>query len=145
MSMDSRSAPRQSLTERTFIIFLRIMAAACLYMGLRYWDLVIGLTSHGAIRFDVMRLPWRTVSTAFAVLYPIISLGLWMGASWGVVLWVAAATGEILIHTVWKGVFGPDYMVIAMHLSAACLYVAFRVALYVEKRRRRGQVTLHSP
>jgi hypothetical protein len=103
---------------------------------------VIGVTSQGAIRFDVLNVPWRTVATVLAVLYPIISLGLWMGVSWGIVLWAAAALGEVLMHTVWKPIFGPGNLVIALHALAGFLYVVFRIILYFERRRARAKVTL---
>lgn len=142
MSTETRSAIRRSLSEMLFTIFMRMMAVGCFYFGIRYWDLVIGFTSHGAIRFDVLSVPWRTVSACLAVLYPIIALGLWIGASWGVVLWAVAAGAEILMHTVWKHVYGSGDTVILMHVSVAALYVFFRIVLFVEHRRNARRVTL---
>lgn len=142
MSTETRSAIRPSLSEMLFTIFMRMMAVGCFYFGIRYWDLVIGVTSHGAIRFDVLSVPWRTVAASLAVLYPIIALGLWIGASWGVVLWAAAAGSEILMHTVWKHIFGAGENVILMHASVAALYVFFRIALFLERRRHQRRVTL---
>jgi hypothetical protein len=79
MSTETRSAIRPSLSEMLFTIFMRMMAVGCFYFGIRYWDLVIGVTSHGAIRFDVLSVPWRTVAASLAVLYPIIALGCGLG------------------------------------------------------------------
>ena len=143
MSKEQRPVVKRTLTETLFTVFMRLMAVACFYFGLRYWDLVIGFTTHGALRFDVLKLPWRTVSATLAVLYPIIALGLWMGASWGVVLWLAAAGGEVLMHTLWRDTFGGDDLLISMHVSVACLYAAFRLGLIIE-RRSRDRVTLDS-
>lgn len=136
MSSDSRPAVRRTLTETLFTVFMRMTAVACFYFGLRYWDLVIGLTSHSAIRFDVMTVPWRTMSAVLAVAYPIIALGLWLGSLWGAVIWAAVAVGEVLLHTVWAPIFGPDDLLIVMNVSVACLYAAFRIGLLVEQRGR---------
>jgi hypothetical protein len=137
MSGDSRPAVRRTLIETLFTVFMRMTAVACFYFGLRYWDLVLGISTGGVIRFDVMNLPWRTMTTALAVAYPIIALGLWMGSAWGAVLWAAVAIGEVLAHTLWVYIYGPDDLLIVMDVSVACLYVAFRIGLYLERRGRR--------
>lgn len=136
MSGDSRPAVRRTLIETLFTVFMRMTAIACFYFGLRYWDLVLGVTSGSLIRFDVMTVPWRTMTTVLAVAYPITALGLWMGSAWGAVLWVAVAIGEVLAHTLWVQLYGPDDMLIVMDVSIACLYVAFRIGLYLERRGR---------
>lgn len=136
MSSDSRPVVRHTLTETLFTVFMRMTSVACFYFGLRYWDLVIGLSSGSLIRFDVMTVPWRTLCTVLAVLYPIIALGLWTGSAWGIVIWTAVAIGEILVHTVWARVYGPDDLLVVMNVSVACLYVALRIGLYVEQRGR---------
>lgn len=136
MTGDSRPAVRRSLTETLFTVFMRMTAAACFYFGLRYWDLVIGLSTNSHIRFDVMTVPWRTMATVLAVAYPIIALGLWIGSAWGAVIWAAVAIGEIVLHTVWVDTFGPDDLLIVMDVSVACLYLAFRIGLFVEQRGR---------
>ena len=128
MSGNSRPAVRRTLIETLFTVFMRMTAMACFYFGLRYWDLVLGITSGSAVRFDVMTVPWRTMSTVLAVCYPIVSLGLWLGSAWGAVLWAAVAIGEVLAHTLWVRIYGPDDVV--------CLYFAFRIGLYLEQRGR---------
>ncbi len=83
-----------------------------------------------------MTVPWRTMATILAVSYPIISLGLWMGSAWGAAIWAAVAIGEVLAHTLWSRIFGADDMLIVMDVSVACLYLAFRIGLYLERRGR---------
>lgn len=142
MSSDSSlPAARFSLIETLYTIFMRMVAGICFYFAIHYWNLVIGLTSDSAIRFDLMALPWRTMATIFAVLYPIVSLGLWMGVSWGVVLWLAAAGAEIAMHTVWVRLYGPDRLLVFLHLSVALVYAVFQLALYLDRRKARREVT----
>lgn len=136
MSGDSRPAVRRTLIETLFTVFMRMTAMACFYFGLRYWDFVLGITSGSAIRFDVMTVPWRTLTTVLAVCYPIVALGLWMGSAWGAVLWAAVAIGEVLAHTLWAHIYGPDDLLIVMDVSVACLYLAFRIGLFLERRGR---------
>jgi hypothetical protein len=134
MTTDSGPKVKHSLVEKLYTIFMRLMAVFCFYYGLRYWVQVIGFGGEGSIRFDLMDVPLRTVSTLLAVLYPITSLGLWMGASWGLVLWVAAAGGEILMHVVWADIYGYNGMLVLSHLSASGLYALFQIALFIERR-----------
>lgn len=136
MSGDLRPAVRRTLIETLFTVFMRMTAMACFYFGLRYWDLVLGISSGNVIRFDVMTVPWRTLATVLAVAYPIISLGLWMGSTWGAVIWAAVAIGEVLAHTLWAHIYGTDDLLIVMDVSVASLYVAFRIGLYLERRGR---------
>jgi hypothetical protein len=136
MNGDSRPAVRRTLIETLFTVFMRMTAVFCFYFGLRYWDLVLGVTTGSAIRFDVMTVPWRTMATVLAVSYPIVALGLWMGSAWGAAIWAAVAIGEVLAHTLWAPLFGSDDLLVVMDVSVAALYLAFRIGLYLERRGR---------
>ncbi|WP_337737830.1 DUF6163 family protein [Agrobacterium vitis] len=128
--------PKPSLVDLLFVLFLRVVALACLWLGLQFWGLLVGFTGDGLGRFDLMNVPWRIASCGLAVMLPVAGVGLWMTVSWGPVIWVIAASGQILMHSVWPGIFGRDPLIVAFHLIVAVVYIAFRLAILLQKRRR---------
>jgi Family of unknown function (DUF6163) len=136
MNADSPATPRRSLTEILFVIFLRLIAIVCFWFGLQYWAMLVGYTYDGRARFDLLSLPWRAAASALAVAYPVVSLGLWMSASWGAVIWVIAAGTQVLMFQVWPQIFGYNVVLPLLHGLVAALYIVFRLALFLEERRK---------
>jgi hypothetical protein len=145
METDSLAAPKRSLTEILFVIFLRMIAISCFWFGLQYWAMLVGYSLHGAARFDLLSLPWKVAASALAVLFPVASLGLWLAVSWGAVLWTIAAAVQISMYLVWPQIFGANVLVPILHVVVAALYVFFRVAFWLEGRRKAEQVRIDLP
>lgn len=145
MDRDSVKVPRLSLVETIFGLFLRLVAASCLWFGLNYWGLLIGFTFNGIGRFDLLPVAWRTAATILAVVYPVASLGLWLLVSWGPVLWVAAAATEIIMFAVYPDIFGAKPILLVMHGSVALTFVLFRAAVYWERRKQRRDARFDLP
>ena len=78
MLHDSAHVPKPSLTEILFGVFLRLVAASCIWFALNYWAMLIGFSHGGAGRFDLLSPEWRAAATALAVVYPVAALGLWL-------------------------------------------------------------------
>lgn len=140
MEPDSSAVLRRTLTEILYVIFLRMIAVAALWFGLQYWAMLVGYSLQGQARFDMLNLPWRVAASSLAVLFPVASLGLWLTVSWGAVLWTLAAAGQISMYAVWPDIFGHNRLVPILHLLVAALYVVFRLALWLEERRKAEQV-----
>jgi hypothetical protein len=145
MNPDSPTIPKRTLTDILFILFLRLVAVSCLWFGLQYWAMLVGYSLVGAGRFDLLSLPWKVASTSLAVLFPVASLGLWLTVSWGPVVWVLAAGGQILMYGFLPQIFGANRLVILLHAMVAALYWFFRIVLWLEKRRQRQQVSVDLP
>jgi hypothetical protein len=145
MNPDSPTIPKRTLTDILFILFLRLVAVSCLWFGLQYWAMLVGYSLVGAGRFDLLSLPWKVASTSLAVLFPVASLGLWLTVSWGPVVWVLAAGGQILMYGFLPQIFGANRLVILLHAMVAVLYWFFRIVLWLEKRRQRQQVSVDLP
>lgn len=133
---DVVQTPKPSLADLLFVIFLRIVALACLWQGLQFWGLLVGIGGEGLGRFDLMTVPWRIAACGLAVVLPVAAVGLWMAVSWGPVIWIIAASGQILMHGVWPHIFGHNPLIIAFHLIVALVFIAFRLVILLEKRRR---------
>lgn len=136
MESDSPTTPTRSLTELLFVGFLRLVALVCFWFGLQYWSMLVGYSFDGRARFDLLALPWRAAASGLAVVFPVVSLGLWMTTSWGAVLWVIAAGTQLLMYQVWPEIFGHNVLIPLMHGLVASLYIVFRLALYLDNRRK---------
>ena len=78
------------------------------------------------------------------MLFPVAALGLWLTSSWGPVVWVIAAGGQIVMYTVWPEIFGTNWLIVMMNGVIMALYAAFRLSLFLRRRRMR-QVRVDSP
>ena len=145
MEADSTNAPYRSLTETLFVLFLRVVAIACLWFGLQYWALIVGYSHDGLGRFDLLSTPWRVAATGLAVVFPVAALGLWLAGSWGPVMWLIAAGGQMLMFTVWPAIFGGNRLAVAMHSAVFALYLLFRLALWLEGRHKQQGITVDLP
>lgn len=136
---------KRTLTQIMFVIFLRLVAVTCFWFGLQYWAMLVGYSRGGGGRFDLLSVPWQVAAPSLAVLFPVASLGLWLAVSWGPVLWVIAAVSQFLMYKLWPEIFGTNSVVLLFHAVVASLYVLFRVALWLEERRKAEPVTTDLP
>lgn len=130
--------------EASFRLFVRLVALSSLLAGLHYWGRLIGYSDGGVYRFDLIPSYWQLASASLAVLLPVAAVGLWMQVSWGPVLWVVAAGSEIIMHQGLPQWFGERPLLIAAHAVVICVYIGFRVALFVKRRFDARQVTTDS-
>ncbi len=140
MSDESAKNDLSLIVERFYSGFLRLVAAVCFVYGLKYWAMLIGYSYGGLGRFDLLSAHWRLVAVYMAAFYPVASLGLWTGASWGFVVWVGAAGVEVLMHLVWPYLFGNAALLVTGHFVVLAVYVGFRGVMYYQQRRRSGSV-----
>lgn len=145
MQRAATQRPGGSLAFRLFVYFQRIVAAACLGAGLRYWALLSGIFGNELWRFDLMPVHWQVASSALAVLFPVAAVGLWMPVSWGAVVWFVAAAIETAMYLGFPDLFGHQPITPMLHGVVALIYVALRVTLFLEKRRFRQPVRYDSP
>ncbi|MDI6838527.1 DUF6163 family protein [Ciceribacter thiooxidans] len=145
MEADSPHVPKRSLTETLFVTFLRLVAVSCLWFGLQYWAMLVGYSFGGSARFDLLNLPWKVAASSLAVVFPVAALGLWLAVSWGPVIWVFAAGGQVLMYGVWSNIYGGDSLVVPMHSAVVVVYLAFRAALWLEQRRKAREIRVDLP
>ncbi|MCP1198463.1 DUF6163 family protein [Notoacmeibacter sp. MSK16QG-6] len=131
------SLAKPSLSQNGYVVFLRLLAVIGMVWGIGYWLRLIGWHEATEWRFDRMSVSWRVAASTLAVLYPFAASGLWMLASWGVVLWFSAAAMELTMYVVFPDVFGSRPLNIALHILIAVLYAAWRLYMAHEARSRR--------
>jgi len=135
MEPDSLPQPPRALADILYMVFLRLVALSCFWFGLQYWAMLTGYSLNGHGRFDMLNLPWRVAGTALAVVFPVAALGLWIGVSWGAVMWVIGAGAQIAMYKVWPDIYGSNALVPVMHGIVATVYILFQVAFWLDARQ----------
>lgn len=128
---------RVSAVELAYQWLHRAVAALCLLFGLLYWVRLVGYYKGDLWRFDLMPSYWQVAAVSLAVLYPLAASGLWMLASWGPVIWLICAAAETVMFLGFPELYGHRMPVVVAHATIGLLFLAFRIALFVEQRRRR--------
>jgi hypothetical protein len=102
-------------------IFLRALAAVELARGLLHWALLVG-AGGSAEPLAGLAPGWFLATMFFAVADPVAAVGLWVGAPWGVAIWLIAAVGQIVASAAGgPGAFG--WAVIVATVAAMAAYV----------------------
>ncbi|MGH6761416.1 MAG: DUF6163 family protein [Phyllobacterium sp.] len=130
-----RSPLEPTLAETGFTWFLRLVALACLIMGVVYWVRLIGYYPGSLWRFDLMPWQWQTACVSLAILFPVAAIGLWMMVSWGPVIWFVAAAVESLMFTVFAQYFASKPQVAIIHGATALIYIVLRTTIFLQRRR----------
>lgn len=145
MINDSAQVPKLSLAARLFSLFLRLVAASCLWFGLSYWAMLVGFSMNGAGRFDLLPLSWRAAATALAVIYPVAAIGLWLNVSWGPVVWLLAAGIEVGMREFFPAIFGARPATLLSHGVVAGVFVLFRAVLFYQHYKQSHAVRVDLP
>ncbi len=122
-----RSPLEPTLAEAAFGWFHRIVAIYCLMFGLFYWVRLVGVYPGDLWRFDLMPTHWQVTAVTLAAFFPFAAIGLWMLASWGMVVWLICAIIETYMYW-WKADwYGSRPSIILAHFIVGAIYVGFVV------------------
>lgn len=130
------ASPRVARIQGIIHLYLRSLAIVLLLLGLMHWLVILGVFVNPAWRFEVMPIAWQTATIVLAAGYLVAGVGLWMRVAWGVVIWVAAALFEIVIHVGFTRYFGLNPLIVGFHLVTLAIYGALIVALRRAGTRR---------
>jgi hypothetical protein len=97
-------------------VYVRALGIVMMVIGLRQWAIILGVISIRGMTFETMPTPLQLATMHLAVVDLVASVGLWMRAAWGNVLWIYAAVSEIALHTVLADKFGHNDLAVAFHL-----------------------------
>jgi hypothetical protein len=97
-------------------VYLRALGVVMMVIGLRQWAIILGVISVHGMTFETMPTPWQLATIHLAVVDLVASVGLWMRAEWGSVIWIYAALSEIALHTVFAGTFRNNVLAVGFHL-----------------------------
>src|SRR5258708_39431749 len=107
-------------------VYARAVAVVMMVLGLRQWAIILGVIAGKGGMFEAMSTPWQLATMHLAVVDLVASVGLWMRAAWGNVLWIYAALSEIALHTVFAGTFRNNILIVAFHLITISGFAALQ-------------------
>ena len=132
-----QQAPGKGAIEQSFELFLRVMAVIAMVSGLSYWAAITGLFADSAMRFDQADVATRSFGSAMAMLMPTAALGLWLAARWGLVLWVVAASAEIIAVSAMAIPVPQAAIVVVANIAGLAIIIAWTGAVLLERRAAR--------
>lgn len=82
--------------ERARIIFMRVMAVVWMAEGLFAWAIILGIGPYLTV-YQSAPLQARLAISGFALFNLVASVGMWMLASWGAVIWLITIAMAIIL------------------------------------------------
>ncbi|QFR32288.1 DUF6163 family protein [Ancylobacter sp. TS-1] len=80
------------------LLYLRCLAGFLMVKTVYSWTLICGVWDGDTSRFEMLSTAAQAAVIWAAIMNPVAAVGLWLGASWGVVLWLVTAMVQILIN-----------------------------------------------
>ena len=129
---------RGSFDKVVFGIFLKFLGLLMLIVAVYFWSLVLGVRGE-----DIQMLFERNNFEAYllvmlSVLTPTVSVGLWLGMSWGVILWGLLGCGLLFSHFFYTPLNLLNYsFASALFVLIAFYCVALIIRYIIKKREQR--------
>ncbi|MEM1038571.1 MAG: DUF6163 family protein [Pseudomonadota bacterium] len=116
--------------------YLRIISLTFLALAVWVWASAVGFEGSGSVAFSSMERAQQIYTVVGAVLFPVVSVGLWSTLSWGRVVWVIA----ILLQIAGSFLYGEAPMrndaLVFFHLVALALYLLLAGARLIRPNKR---------
>lgn len=84
--------------QRRVLLYLRGLAGFLLLKTVYSWTLICGIWDGDVSRFQELSLAAQSAVIWAGIMNPVAAVGLWLGAAWGVVLWLVATLVQIMIN-----------------------------------------------
>lgn len=127
-----------------FIIFLRSLSLVVIAVAVYFWTRIIGLNGpdlHHVIEQDEST---GVVLVVLAIAAPALGVGLWLGMSWGVILWAFVAIGLLAVHFGIQALPIEFYTFGAVLLTCLAFYcVALSLQYLIKLGQKRRRESLH--
>ena len=129
-------------------LFLRLLALTLIGIGLLEWASLLGAINLGKPDFFALNTQGQAAVMFFAVADLVAAIGLWLTATWGLVVWVATAITRVVRHTVFATTFGWDIPGTSAIVLTTIAYIILVILTLRERRlevaRQRENRRLHA-
>lgn len=113
-----------SVWTTRLVIFLRIMAAVSMSMGLYNWAQITGFIGGGDGAFEAQTTQWQSATVYFAVIELVAAVGLWLATPWGAVVWLTTVVSMAVIELMFPTVYGGHFLIVVFALVMLAGYLA---------------------
>ena len=120
---------------RTLLLwYMRAISVMMLVAGLIHWARIVGYVPWRGHYFLDMPTDWQAATVYFAVIELVAAIGLWLGVSWGAVVWLVVASSQILMHSAFAETFARRPYEILFYVITMAIYL---VLFYLAERQDR--------
>jgi len=109
------------------VLFLRAMAVISMLAGLRYWAQICGFAFVPEGGFEGQPVAWQTATVFFAVIDLVASVGLWLAAPWGAVIWLTSAVSMIVVEAFFPLIYDTPIVFMLFEPLAIAAYLTLAV------------------
>lgn len=120
------------------VMYVRVLSLVFMTLGLYQWAVLLGAIPTSRPDFFTLSLQAQAVILFFMVANLVASIGLWMMATWGIVVWFAAAGTRIVRHTVFAASLG--WLPVATSIEVL-LIAGYLVLVILETRAEKREAT----
>lgn len=123
--------------RKRLILFQRCAGGFMIFKGLTYWSILLGLGDGAGSAFVREPLDAQSATVFFAVIDLVAGVALWLGSTWGAMMWLIAAGLQLFADVV---VLEPSGFLVLLTMLEICLvagYVVLRFMVHAENDRRR--------
>lgn len=117
--------------ERAFLIFMRVISIIMIVLGMSYWGTITGYADGSDLTFSQMSVARQTVTIIYAVWLPVMGVGMWFGASWGIGMLLISLAIRFTLEFAFTEEFVSQWIAILLHVLVLAVYGGFRIARYV--------------
>ncbi|MFK8251406.1 DUF6163 family protein [Ancylobacter terrae] len=118
------------LWEGRVLLYLRVLAGFLLLKTVYSWLLICGVFDGSTSRFEMLSTGAQAAVIWAAIMNPVAAVGLWLGAAWGVVLWLATTLVQVIINAWTPEGIGSQFIVAGFEVLLVIAYavLAFKAA-----------------
>lgn len=123
--------------RRRLVLFQRAAGGFMIFKGLTYWSSLVGIGDGPGSGFVFEKLDAQAATVFFAVIDLVAGVALWLGSTWGAMMWLVAASLQLFAGVV---VLEPSGFLVLLTLVETLLvasYVMLRFMVHMEADKRR--------
>jgi hypothetical protein len=123
--------------RRRLVRFQRLAGGFMIFKGLTHWGNLIGFGDGTGSAFVREPLDTQAATVFFAVIDLVAGVALWLGSTWGAMLWLLTAAAQIVADVVVLELSGFVILLTIIEVLLVAGYVMLRFMVHVESSRRR--------
>ncbi|AWM86962.1 DUF6163 family protein [Microvirga sp. 17 mud 1-3] len=101
--------------------YMRILAILWIMKGLSAWALILGIWTPG--HFESRTTGYQATIIYFAIIDLIAAVGLWMGSSWGGIMWLLAVMSHLVLAAFFPSVVSSGLLTMAFFFALIAVYL----------------------
>lgn len=123
--------------RRRLILYQRVAGGFMIFKGLTHWMFLLGFGDGAASQFVREPLDVQAATVFFAVIDLVAGVALWLGSTWGAMLWLLAAGMQVFADVALLELSGFSVLLTIIEVLLVAGYVVLRFMVHLEAEQRR--------